>query len=168
MKKIAILGLTLAMTLAITTPVLAQMPGSNITVSNSNMGTSVMNNVSVNADTGDNSIKYTSGTIKTGAATAYSSIENYVNTNETTIKTTCGFCNGNIAVRNINIGTSVMNNVSVKADTGDNSIKGPVFSFAPVTASITTGAAGAQSDILNVVNSSVTKIKRIGGMTILQ
>jgi len=170
MKKIAILSLVLTLAF-VATPVFARgggympMQGSSITVTNMNMGTTVMNSVEVEAETGDNEVEG-KGMIITGDATAISYIGNEVNSNRTIISGVCANCMGNVKVTNFNLGTSVMNDVEVEAETGDNEVKSLRSRCRRTTGGglIITGDAGAQSDVVNILNSSVTRVTLLGGI----
>jgi hypothetical protein len=105
----------------------------------------VMNDVYTKADSGDNSIggKYVwGGSIRTGAATAGSTVGNDVNSSFVG----CA-CDKDVDIDNH---AFVMNDVYTKADSGDNSIGGKCVGGG----TIVTGAAGAGSVVTNFVNWS--------------
>ena len=128
------------------------------------------------------------GSITTGDAGAVSTVDNTVNTNKTKIEIPCGCVkkgDTDIKVKNYNSAT-VNNTVATVADTGSNTANGGKAKsearsksakksyghhHAPSPASnatsdadggnggdITTGDAGSISDVVNVINSNVTRI----------
>jgi len=135
--------------------------------------TTVTNNTSTNANTGYNSVSGSGrvrGTINTGNAVATSFVTNYVNGVTTTVTADCG-CNGDLDVE-VNVeDTTVTNNTSTNANTGHSSVSGSGnyyhywYWFGPYTqggvrGTINTGDATAVSDVLNEVNTVVTRVTR--------
>ena len=108
----------------------------------------VSNKVTTKADSGDNSIGgkcVFGGTIRTGAASAYSNVGNEVNGS----RIACVGCDGDVDIHN-NMGF-VTNRVWTKAASGDNRIGGMFVGGGSITA----GAAGATSIVTNFVNPTV-------------
>lgn len=109
----------------------------------------VRNEVTVKADTGDNSVhgfKVFGGEITTGDALAAGGVTNVVNSNSLD----CGcFSEDGLFIKNK---AKVSNDLYVKADTGDNEIHG----FKVFGGSIVTGGALAEGLVTNVVNTTTT------------
>jgi uncharacterized protein Veg len=175
MKKILV-GLTVMALALMAAPALAVQPcqgphcgGSNnggLDISIDNDDTNVGNTVTVKADTGDNEIKTGKGFIKTGDATVIVSAANLVNYSDVFVKAPCN-CLDDLKIDIKNDDTNVGNTVTVKADTGDNEIKGEKqggfpfgfgFGGSSKGGKIITGDAGVQVDTLNDVNSSAIKV----------
>ena len=156
----------------------------NLAVSNVNSST-VTNNVTVTADTGDNAIQNSGdATILTGDAAAVANVVNVVNTNITNSNYllfvlnnfsamqgdlvlpgesffndflnggTGGGTGGVTTIANSNSST-IGNNVNTDAATGGNSASGS----GPST--ITTGDAGAISNVVNVANTNITESNQV-------
>ncbi len=167
MKKLLV-GLTSVATIALMAGPVAlahggpMMGGSDILVVNDN-DAKVTNNVNVSASTGDNKIVAVkgggnSGDISTGDATAFSTVENYVNDNTTKVSASCRRgCTADIKVINKN-DARVRNTVDVSASTGGNGIV--AVKGGGNSGDIRTGDAYADSLVVNVVNTNVTRIRR--------
>jgi len=189
MNKKILVGLTSAALLAsIAAPALATgcfgpwcfpQTSSDITVNLSN-DANVSNDVVVVASTGDNEIgggrtrsregsSGGSGLIMTGDAWAEAIVTNQVNSNDTKIEAPCADCNGDVAL-NIDSDANLSNRVKVIADTGDNELSCGCGSSGGCHRGgdrggsrggvIMTGDAGSYADILNIVNSNITRIIR--------
>jgi len=136
---------------------------SDVRVENDNWAC-VSNTVDVTAQTGGNEVvsvkggDNTGGDIDTGDAWATSYVGNTVNSNETKIKASCRRgCTGDVKVENDN-GAMVRNEVDITAQTGGNEIitvKGGSNS-----GDIDTGIADAYSEVINVVNTNITRVRR--------
>ena len=157
MKRIIVASMLVSV-LAVAMPVMAfggfHMPSSDIKVESENNAT-VTNTVNVSASTGSNGAS--GGTIVTGNAGAEADVLNMVNSNETTVKASCGRCSGDVKVESENNAT-VKNTVNVSASTGSNSVSGSRHHGSG--ALIITGDAGALGVVDNYVNSNVTRIRR--------
>lgn len=123
------------------------------------------------------------GVIATGDAAALSSIANQVNTNKTVVDKDCG-CKGDVDVKTTS-SASVANSVNTISNTGNNvvvggdasnSVEGGSYSWykkhsksssknggntanGGMGGTIVTGAALAGTEVVNVVNTNVTRVK---------
>ncbi len=162
---------------------------SDITITTSNSAT-VSNTVYTSASTGGNSANGGSatnsgkgsatggngGVIGTGEAVAGTSVENYVNSNETDVTKNCN-CKGDLSISTTNNSTYVTNSVETKAKTGYNSANGGSATNSGTTHGgwhrhgsgggsanaghggfISTGNAASATAIINVLNSNVTRV----------
>ena len=132
--------------------------GGDITVNTSNTGTYVRNDVVTVAKTGGNDAS--SGSIRTGSARATSYADNYVNGTDVGIRTSCD-CDGDVTVNTGNHSTNVGNEVVTIAKTGGNDVSGGhFFFFGGGGGSIVTGSADAFTSAVNVVNSTMVRVRR--------
>jgi|GEM_PF-4921814 hypothetical protein len=169
--RISAIVSALAMMLA-AAPAFAGAPmhhsSNDVTVTNFNSAY-VKNDVEVSASTGGNDANGGSfgfsndgGMILTGDATAIGAVTNDVNYNETNVSVRCGWCGSSVddvTVMNANRAT-VKNYVDVSAKTGYNDANGGNFGFGNDGGFIATGSAGAQGDVVSLVNTNITRIRR--------
>ena len=142
------------------------IPSNDIEVENDNWA-KVSNEVTVVANTGDNEVVAVKGgtnngdvDIDTGDAFASSVVQNVVNSNTTKIKASCRRgCVADIEVENDNR-AKVRNEVRVIADTGNNEVVAVKGGTNNGDVDITTGDAEIWSDVVNIVNSNVTRIRK--------
>ena len=172
MKKILV-GLTVLALVLMASPVLAVgcpgpfcgggSNGGDLDIDIDNDDTHITNNIYAKSDTGDNEIETGSGFIKTGDAFAGVGLTNYVNYSDVFVKAPCN-CLDDLEIDVENDDTYLTNNVTAKADTGDNEIEGKKHGgprpCGPSSAGgkIITGDATTEVVAVNDVNSTTITV----------
>ena len=183
MKKIIAMATIAAFVLSASTASAFHWSSSDINVNVSNDDTRVTNNVNTSASTGGNDANGGSangknatgglgGMILTGHAWATSVVDNDVNSTVVRVETDCG-CKGDIDVDVDNDDTTVTNNVNTSASTGYNDANGGSATGSggwwwgggsSTTGGeggyINTGNADALASVVNVVNSTLVRVRR--------
>ena len=171
MKKIIAIGTTLTFLVSAVPAFASHWSSNDIDIEVKNKDTTVINTVNTSASTGGNQANGGSGggnggVILTGNAWATSGVLNDVNSTVVKVKTDCG-CKGDVDVKVENKDTTVTNNVTTKAKTGYNDANGGSGSHHHHGGSnggdggtIVTGDADALATVVNVVNSTVVRVRR--------
>lgn len=135
------------------------MQSSDVEIEVENEGTFVSNNVVTVAKTGNNMTS--GGFVATGDATAVSYAENDVNGTYVGVKAPCWGCKGDVEVEVENEKTFVGNDVTTVAKTGGNMVMSMPSRCRHTSGGVVlTGSAVASSEAVNVVNSSIVRVRR--------